>query len=153
MAFISRGLTFPTRLEHSPFRPRGLVRGDNTPRSSRVVQASSRQNNEPVVLSSVVRRSPGRLERQLWWDPRTRAWTRGGGGGFFFFFREGCEVMECRGGCVLWEHPNPPPPLPQSFLTPEKANVTELPFAMQIMSRRKEKRSRESMVLYQSADC
>lgn len=57
----------------------GLVRGDNTPRSSGVVQASSLQNNEPVVLSSVVKRSPGRLERQLWWDPGTRARTRGGG--------------------------------------------------------------------------
>lgn len=36
-------------------------------------------NNEPVVLSSVVKGSPGRLERQLWWDPGTRARTQGGG--------------------------------------------------------------------------
>lgn len=50
----------------------GNFSGDNTPRSSRVVQASSLLNNEPVVLPSVLRRSPGRLERQLWWDPGTR---------------------------------------------------------------------------------
>lgn len=37
----------------------GLVRRDNTPRSSTVVQASSLQNNEPVVLSSVVRKVLG----------------------------------------------------------------------------------------------
>lgn len=137
----------------------GLVRGDNTPRSSRVVQASSLQNNEPVVLSSVVKRSPGRLERQLWWDPGTRARTRGGGVQrrvfFFFFFREGCEFMESRRPVCCGISPTrstPPPPAIFSD-SRKKANATELPFAMQIMSRRKEKRSRESMVLYQSADC
>lgn len=106
----------------------GLVRGDNTPRSSRVVQASSLQNNEPVVLSSVVKRSPGRLERQLWWDPGTRARTRGGGVQrrvfFFFFFREGCEFMESRRPVCCGNPRSPPPAQPhlplQSFLTPEK---------------------------------
>lgn len=134
-----------------------LVKGDNTPRRGRVVQASSLLNNEPVVLSSVVRRSPGRLQRQLWWDPGTRAGTQGGGvQQRVFFLGEGCEVMESRGPVCCGNPPisssNPNPP-PQSFLTPEKTNVTELPFAMQIMSRRKVKRSWESMVLYQSADC
>lgn len=111
----------------------GLVKGDNTPRSSRAVQASSLQNNGRVVLSSVVRRSPGRLGRQLCWDPGTRARTRGGGvqRRVFLFFSlsflpgRGVRVWSLEGLCVVGTpiyplHPTSPPPNPQSFLTPKK---------------------------------
>lgn len=94
------------------------------------------------------------------WDKGEDSRRRSAAQGLFFFVGffsgEGWEVMECRGPvcCGNPRSPsfNPTSPL-QSFLTPEKAKATELPFAMQIMSMRKEKRSRESMVLYQSADC
>lgn len=67
------------------------------------------------------------------------------------FFGEGYEVMSLEGLCVVGT-PDLPTQPPQSFLTPEKGQCDRT-FAMQIMSRRKEKRSRKSMVLYQSADC
>lgn len=94
----------------------GLVRGDNTPRSSRVVRASSVQNNEPVVLSSVERRSPGRPERQLWWDPGTRARTHGGGAQQREVFPgRGVRLWSLEGLCVVGTPDLPPPPLPNLF--------------------------------------
>lgn len=97
-----------------------LVSGDNAPRSSRAVQASSPQNNEPVVLSSGVRRSPGRLQRQLWWDPGTRARTQEGGAQlrvcffcvFFFLGRVG-RLWSVEGLCVVGT-----PDLPRSIPPP-----------------------------------
>lgn len=93
----------------------GLQR-NNTPSSGGVVQVYSPQNNEPVVLSSVARRSPGRLQRQLWWDPGIRARTREGGAQQRGFIGEQCEVTECSGPVCcgnLWipAHPHLLPPI------------------------------------------
>lgn len=108
------GPHFLLRLSVSILDLTGLVQGNNTPRSSGFVLASSGQNNEPVVLSSDVRRSPGRLVGQLWWDPGTRAQTHTGE----TFWRGGVRFLSLEGvvGTLdLLAHPSY-----QSFLTPAK---------------------------------
>lgn len=93
--------------------------------------------------------------------PRPETWRRGGSHWWVFLGR-GCEVMSLESrACVLWEPPISPFQRALFFsssLTPgKKASATKQPFAMQIVSRRGEKKKRkgipESMVLYQSADC
>lgn len=117
------GLTLGTLCERSLFRPYGLVRGDNT--------ATLGQQSCPSLLFAEqwaccaflsCEKSWESGDRQLWWDPGTRGRTLGGG--------------VCCG--------NPWSPCTPTIFSDsgKKANVTELPFAMQIVSRRKEKRTK-----------